>query len=77
MSSRNLEEPRKYTLLLISKSEADLTELKKDIKRNKIIPVYIELTMEKVADYVHGTKPALVEVIIAKGAEHVPSQSTE
>ncbi len=76
MSSHNSEEPKAYTLLLISKSEQDLAELKKDIKRNKLIPIYIELTMEKVADYVHGTKPAIAEVVIAKGAEHVQSESS-
>jgi hypothetical protein len=75
MSSQNKEEPKPYTLLLIAKSEQDLDELKRDIKQNKLIPIYIELTMEKVADYVHGEKHALAEVVIAKGAKHVQSES--
>lgn len=61
------EEPREYTLLLIPKTDTDVMSLMKDIKRNKIIPLYIELTIPRVTDYASGKKSFLAEITIKKG----------
>ncbi len=66
MSSHE-EEPGDYTLLLVPKTDADIMSLMKDIQRNKIIPLYIELTIPRVTDYASGKKSFLAEITIKEG----------
>ena len=51
MSSHKKEEPREYRLILTPKSDIDLMSLMEDIKKNKIISIYIALSMPRVADF--------------------------
>lgn len=67
MSSHNKEEPREYRLILTPKSDIDLISLMEEIKKNEIIPIYIALTLPRVADYAAGKRNHLAEIIIKKG----------
>jgi len=61
------EEPGEYKLHLIPKGNTDLLALTKHIKKERTIGIYIEVTIAKLLDYIHGEKDYIAEILITKG----------